>query len=107
MADTTSNGHPLFSCRICQNPIALRDDLLSKRFLGKSGKAYLFRHAMNVVVGKKEDRQLMTGYFSVADIFCSKCGQELGWKYVKAYDPAQKYKEGRFIIETAKIHKQY
>ena len=62
---------------------------------------------MNVVVGKKEDRQLMTGYFSVADIFCSKCGEELGWKYVKAYDPSQKYKEGRFILETAKILKEY
>jgi len=62
---------------------------------------------MNVVVGKKEDRKLMTGTFSVADIFCCKCGQELGWKYVKAYDPAQKYKEGGFIIEIAKILKEY
>ncbi|KAK4350986.1 hypothetical protein RND71_030299 [Anisodus tanguticus] len=73
----------------------------------KSGGAYLFKHAMNVVVGKWEDRQLMTGYFCVADIFCSKCGQELGWKYVKAYDTAQKYKEGHFIIEIAKILKEY
>ncbi|XP_062148056.1 protein yippee-like At4g27740 isoform X3 [Alnus glutinosa] len=100
-------GHPLYSCRNCQNPIALRTDLLSKSFIGKTGPAYMFAHAMNIIVGQKEDRKLITGLFTVADIYCSNCGETLGWKYVRAYDDRQKFKEGRFIIERAKIAKEY
>ncbi|BFG32818.1 hypothetical protein CerSpe_190920 [Prunus speciosa] len=100
-------GNPFFSCRNCQNPLALRDDLISKKFLTKSGTGYMFSHAMNIIVGQKEDRQLITGVFSIADIFCSNCGEVLGWKYVRAYEISQKFKEGKFIIERAKIAKEY
>jgi hypothetical protein len=74
---------------------------------GKTGPAYMFAHAMNIIVGQKEDRKLITGLFTVADIYCSNCGETLGWKYVRAYDDRQKFKEGRFIIERAKIAKEY
>lgn len=74
---------------------------------GKSGPAYLFSHAMNIIVGQKEDRKLMTGLFTVADIYCSNCGEILGWKYVRAFEARQKFKEGRFVIETAKMAKEY
>ncbi|XP_050386781.1 protein yippee-like At4g27740 [Argentina anserina] len=100
-------GNPFFSCRNCKNPLALREDLLSKKFVAKSGAAYMFSHAMNVIVGQKEDRKMITGVFSVADIYCSNCGQELGWKYIRAYDPGQMFKEGRLLIERAKIVKMY
>lgn len=62
---------------------------------------------MNVIVGQKGDKQLMTGLYSVADIYCSNCGEVLGWKYVRAYDASQQFKEGKFIIEIAKIAKLY
>ncbi|BBH03985.1 hypothetical protein PRUPE_5G198400 [Prunus persica] len=100
-------GNPFFSCRNCQNPLALRDDLVSKKFVTKSGAGYMFSHAMNIIVGQKEDRKLMTGVFSIADIFCSNCGEVLGWKYVRAYEISERYKEGKFIIERAKIAKEY
>ncbi|EXC21404.1 hypothetical protein L484_011846 [Morus notabilis] len=100
-------GQPLYNCRNCKNPIALRDDLVSKKFWAKSGPAYLFSHAMNVVVGQKKDKELITGVFSIADIYCSNCGEVLGWKYVRAYDATQTYKEGKFIIEIAKVAKLY
>ncbi|CAK9149207.1 unnamed protein product [Ilex paraguariensis] len=105
MAEFT--GHPLYSCSKCRNPVALRDDLLSKTFRARSGQAYMFRQAMNIMVGQKEDRQLLTGHFTIAGIYCSNCGEELGWKYFRAYDPKQKHKEGRFIIEKSKILKEY
>ncbi|KAG2708514.1 hypothetical protein I3760_05G197000 [Carya illinoinensis] len=98
---------PLYSCRNCQNPIALRSDLLSKAYIGKSGPAYLFSHAMNIIVGRKEDRKLITGAYSVADIYCCNCGEILGWKYLRVYEVKQKFKEGKFIIETAKIAREY
>ena len=31
------------------------------------------------------------------------CETRLGWKYVEAFEPSQKYKEGRFIVEKIKI----
>ncbi|KAK6155561.1 hypothetical protein DH2020_009809 [Rehmannia glutinosa] len=48
---------------------------------------------MNVVVGAKEDRRLMTGLHTVADISCGDCNEVLGWKYERAYEASQKYKE--------------
>jgi hypothetical protein len=61
---------------------------------------------MNVVVGAKEDRQLMTGLHTVADIYCNDCREVLGWKYERAYEETQKYKEGKFIFEKSKIIKE-
>ncbi|KAL0920587.1 hypothetical protein M5K25_009732 [Dendrobium thyrsiflorum] len=49
---------------------------------------------MNIVVGPKEDRQLMTGLHTIADIYCSDCREDLGWKYEKAYEESQNYKKG-------------
>ncbi|XP_022958310.1 protein yippee-like At4g27740 [Cucurbita moschata] len=96
-----------YSCRSCRNPLASGADLLSKSFLAKSGKAFLFSQAKNIVEGPKEKKLLITGLFKTADIHCSICGQVLGWKYLKAYDIKQKFKEGKFIIERAKIVKEY
>ncbi|RYR41567.1 hypothetical protein Ahy_A08g037974 isoform A [Arachis hypogaea] len=70
---------------------------------GRNGRAFLFSHAMNVVTGPKEDRHLMTGLHTVADVYCGDCREVLGWKYEKAYEASQKYKEGKFILEKSKI----
>jgi hypothetical protein len=59
-----------------------------------------------VVEGVTEDRMLMTGRHIVADIRCQSCDATLGWKYEKAYQPTQKYKEGKFILEKALVHHQ-
>ncbi|KAH9774963.1 protein yippee-like [Citrus sinensis] len=97
-------GPRLYSCCNCRNHVALHDDVISKSFQGRNGRAFLFSHAMNIVVGPKEDRQLMTGLHTVADVFCSDCRVVLGWKYERAYEETQKYKEGKFILEKSKIH---
>ncbi|KAK7851375.1 protein yippee-like [Quercus suber] len=74
--------------------------------LGKNGRAFLFSHTMNIMVGRKEDRQLMTGLHTVADVYCLDCREVLGWKYERAYEETQKYKEGKFILEKSKIVKE-
>lgn len=43
---------------------------------------------------------MTTGKHVVRDIGCRQCGQVVGWKYDKAYDPQEKYKEGKFILEV-------
>ncbi|KAK9126130.1 hypothetical protein Scep_014976 [Stephania cephalantha] len=55
--------------------------------------------SVNITVGEKEDRMMITGKHTVADIFCVGCGLILGWKYEAAYERLQKYKEGKFILE--------
>lgn len=68
------------------------------------GRAYLFDNCVNITIGKAEDRRLITGLHSVCDIFCKRCKTLIGWTYAKAYEPSQKYKEGKFIIEKIHLH---
>ncbi|KAK3365506.1 yippee zinc-binding/DNA-binding /Mis18, centromere assembly-domain-containing protein [Lasiosphaeria ovina] len=58
---------------------------------------------LNIRVGRSENRQLVTGAHVVADISCGVCGTKLGWKYVDARESAQKYKVGKFILETQRV----
>lgn len=58
---------------------------------------------MNITVGRPEPRNLVTGAHVVADINCSTCGVKIGWKYVDAREQAQKYKVGKFILETERV----
>ncbi|KAK6935592.1 Yippee/Mis18/Cereblon [Dillenia turbinata] len=99
-------GPRLYSCCYCRNHVALHVDIVSKAFQGRNGRAFLFSHAMNIRVGAKEDRHLMTGLHTVADVFCNDCGEVLGWKYERAYEESQKYKEGKFILEKSRIAKE-
>ncbi|KAK9292653.1 hypothetical protein L1049_020630 [Liquidambar formosana] len=99
-------GPQLYSCYNCRNHVSLHDDIVSKAFQGRNGRAFLFSHAMNIIVGPKEDRHLMTGLHTVADISCADCHEMLGWKYERAYEASQKYKEGKFILEKSKIVKE-
>lgn len=39
----------------------------------------------------------------VSDISCAICGMVLGWKYVQASEESQKYKVGKYILETKRI----
>ena len=39
----------------------------------------------------------------MADITCGTCSSKLGWKYVDAKEQSQKYKVGKFILETERV----
>lgn len=60
---------------------------------------------MNVTMGHKDDRLLTTGLHTVSDIFCAACGTNVGWYYHAAFEPREKYKEGKFILEKEKMKK--
>ncbi|KAF2455219.1 yippee zinc-binding/DNA-binding /Mis18, centromere assembly-domain-containing protein, partial [Lineolata rhizophorae] len=57
----------------------------------------------NTHVHRAVPRQLVTGAHTVSDISCAVCGSVLGWKYVAAEDEAQRYKVGKFILETKRV----
>ncbi|KAF3345260.1 Protein yippee-like [Verticillium longisporum] len=114
-------------CSTCASDIAFAAQIVSKGFTGRYGRAYLVAppspaapslsslscstpqasppalDLLNVRVGRSENRQLVTGWHVVADITCAVCHARLGWKYVDAREEAQKYKVGKFILETERV----
>ena len=61
--------------------------------------------SINVRCGVSEDRMLTTGLHTVCDVSCAECEGSLGWKYVRAHESSQKYKEGKYILEKQFIEK--
>ncbi|KAI4372939.1 hypothetical protein MLD38_011118 [Melastoma candidum] len=93
----------IYSCKYCKTHLAFREDIVSKLFHCRHGKAYLFREVVNVTIGPKEERMMTTGLHTVADIFCVSCGSIVGWTYETAQNESQKYKEGKSVLERFKI----
>ena len=71
-----------------------------QNFRGQHGKAYLFEYVVNITQGDPGERNMTTGRHIVRDIMCKQCHETVGWKYDKAYEAAEKYKEGKFILEA-------
>ncbi|KAL2173671.1 yippee zinc-binding/DNA-binding /Mis18, centromere assembly-domain-containing protein [Thermothelomyces heterothallicus CBS 202.75] len=116
-------------CRSCSADLAFHSQVVSKCFTGRNGRAYLVAppspHAtpscpasplnsddhdsaqaadlINIRVGEPETRALITGVHVVADISCAVCGATVGWKYLDAREWSQKYKVGKFILETRRV----
>ncbi|KAJ4824291.1 hypothetical protein Tsubulata_023641 [Turnera subulata] len=92
-----------YRCKFCGVHLAMPHDLASESFHCRRGKAYLFTNAVNITMGALEERMMLSGMHTVADIFCCCCGQIVGWKYEAAHEKSQKYKEGEFVLERGRI----
>lgn len=111
-------------CSTCATDLAFVNQIVSKGFTGRHGRAYLVspprkpffqkigkaqaekekdKDLINIRVGRPVNRQLVTGAHVVADINCMICGTVIGWKYVDAKEVAQRYKIGKFILETKRV----
>ncbi|KAB5551545.1 hypothetical protein OIU76_010689 [Salix suchowensis] len=99
-------GRRIFKCKWCKVEFASYYDIFSKDFQGRFGRAYLFRKVVNISLGPNEERKLASGFHTVRDIYCTSCQQILGWKYEKAVEESQKYKEGMFILEKERMLKE-
>ncbi|KAI3396949.1 hypothetical protein diail_11562 [Diaporthe ilicicola] len=91
-------GPPFGSPTSSSSPQAAAPNAHSYSSLARDGT-----NLVNVVVGSPEKRSLVTGMHVVADITCATCGVKIGWKYVDAREQAQKYKVGKFILETERV----
>ncbi|MCJ1237369.1 hypothetical protein MMC14_005354 [Varicellaria rhodocarpa] len=118
--DVTSSkyiqGHTSYlRCARCAADLCFTSHIISKGFTGRHGRAYLVSGPKNssrsidatclpnTHVHKAVPRQLVTGAHTVSDVSCAFCGSLLGWKYVAAEEETQRYKVGKFILETKKI----
>ncbi|GME24342.1 Yippee family protein [Neofusicoccum parvum] len=117
-------------CTRCLSDLCLTSQIISKGFTGRHGRAYLVapphpypvaatsagddargggavshrdNNLPNTYTHKPVPRQLVTGAHTVSDISCALCGAVLGWKYVAAEEESQKYKVGKFILETKRV----
>ncbi|KAF7908287.1 uncharacterized protein EAF01_004042 [Botrytis porri] len=112
-------------CLTCSTHISYSSQIISKGFTGRHGRAYLVapppsapvpqippfpptahdrsKNISNVRVGRPANRELLTGHHVVADVNCAVCNTLLGWKYVDAREAGQRYKIGKFILETKRV----
>ncbi|XP_003726247.2 protein yippee-like 5 [Strongylocentrotus purpuratus] len=96
-------GTRLFSCANCDTVLTNRAELMSTRFTGSTGRAYLFKRVVNLSFSEVQDRIMLTGRHMVRDVFCKNCDSKLGWIYEFATEESQRYKEGKVILERALI----
>ena len=96
-------GTRLFSCASCDTPLTNRSELISTRFTGATGRAFLFNRVVNLNYSEVQDRVMLTGRHMVRDVACKNCEAKLGWIYEFATEENQRYKEGRVILERALV----
>ncbi|KAG9772739.1 hypothetical protein ABEF93_001275 [Exophiala dermatitidis] len=113
--DKLLRGHGShIQCARCSTDLCLTSQIISKGFTGRHGRAYLVQGTTdhlrpdknvlpNTYLNRSIPRNLVTGLHIVSDVSCAICGSNLGWKYVQACEESQKYKVGKFILETKKI----
>ncbi|KAI4263512.1 MAG: hypothetical protein L6R42_001348 [Xanthoria sp. 1 TBL-2021] len=112
-------------CARCAADLCPTSQIISKGFTGRHGRAYLVsaspvidavphdhhhrsRNAKtislpNTCTQKAMPRQLVTGAHTVSDISCAFCGSVIGWKYDSAEEETQRYKVGKYILETRNV----
>ena len=96
-------GTRLFSCANCDTVLTNRNQLISMRFTGATGRAFLFHKVVNLHYSEVHDRVMLTGRHMVRDVSCKNCDAKLGWMYEYATEEEQRYKEGRVILERALV----
>jgi len=94
------NSTRIYGCGQCKAHLSIHDDIISRNFRGQHGKAYLFDNVVNIYEDEAVERNMTTGRHIVRDIRCKDCKRIVGWKYDKAYEASEKYKEGKFILEA-------
>ncbi|CAD5120586.1 DgyrCDS9148 [Dimorphilus gyrociliatus] len=100
---THMGGIRIYSCANCETPLTNRAELISTRFTGATGRAFLFDKVVNIGFSEVQDRVMLTGRHMVRDVSCKNCGAKLGWIYEFANEESQRYKEGKVILERALV----
>lgn len=123
--NTYLTSNRIYGCKACKTHLANHEDIISrvsipasglgdigtkeklthqrqkkKNFRGQHGKAYLFHTVVNIETGEANERNMTTGRHIVRDIACRQCKTTVGWRYDKAFETSEKYKEGKFILEA-------
>lgn len=100
------DSQPKFVCCTCQCDVSSERSLVWEGYMGVSTPALLFRTAVNVhACGSKREEVLSTGRYTLVDVACRGCSTRLGWRYLTAARPEQRYKEGALLLEQAALQR--
>lgn len=64
---------------------------------------YVFRLAPGVVMGLKDVENVGSAKIRTRKVHCTRCGTEVGCKYLYAYNDAEEWFEGKFGFSGAKL----
>eukprot|EP01118_Nematostelium_gracile_P012763 TRINITY_DN4712_c0_g1_i1.p1 TRINITY_DN4712_c0_g1~~TRINITY_DN4712_c0_g1_i1.p1 ORF type:complete len:110 (+),score=18.96 TRINITY_DN4712_c0_g1_i1:148-477(+) len=93
-----------YCCSGCNTHIASKPLKIWSGFMGHRIPAILFREAVNVITsGNERQSTLSSGDYVLIDVVCRVCREYLGWKYLSATRSGEKYKEGTYLLEEAKL----
>ncbi|EGE02454.1 yippee [Trichophyton equinum CBS 127.97] len=85
------NSNKIFGCKHCKTHLADYHDIISR-------VGYL-AHSLPPHTPLPPPHMFNCKHV-VRDIHCTQCNETVGWKYDKAYETSEKYKEGKFILEA-------
>lgn len=92
-------------CTNCLSHLCLSSLVISDKFWGLSGEAYLVDRLINILPDNIDcETQMKTGVYVINKVRCQQCTTTLGWMYKKSYNCSEAYKEGKFVIERKYIH---
>merc|ERR1711971_1516267 len=93
-----------FECKECGTDIGLKEDVESKCYQVGQGqftekkRGYLFRNAVNTVLGATKTENFTTGSYQISWVSCKKCTTQMGWKYICADNTTNSSKVGMFCL---------
>lgn len=91
-------------CCECLSHLCLSNLVLSDKFRGLSGEAYLVDKLINVQPeDKAQETSMITGVYLINKVRCLQCYTTLGWFYKKSFNYSESYKEGKYVIEKKYI----
>ncbi|KAK3269026.1 hypothetical protein CYMTET_22503 [Cymbomonas tetramitiformis] len=98
------DGSSKYCCEQCSADVASSSAVIWEGYMGKQKPAVLVRDLVNVeAYAEARQERLSTGDYTLVDVWCRCCANPLGWKYLHATTPEQKYKEGAALLDQAKL----
>jgi Yippee zinc-binding/DNA-binding /Mis18, centromere assembly len=50
---------------------------------------------------------MVTGAYTIQEMSCKNCDAYLGWRMIRAHEPDEKWKEGKYILELRFLEKEH
>ncbi|PIL28243.1 hypothetical protein GSI_09655 [Ganoderma sinense ZZ0214-1] len=88
-----------FACAQCHTRVAHTARIVSTAYRGHAGKAALFSTIRNVALDPPSILLMDSGAYTIQEFICKACSAYLGWKFVRAHDGPERWKEGCFVLE--------
>ncbi|CDO77123.1 hypothetical protein BN946_scf184606.g5 [Trametes cinnabarina] len=105
--DTSQVGPPCFLvCAHCSTRLAHTSQIVSRAYRGHAGKAALFTTVKNVVLDPPSILLMDSGAYTIQEFICKTCEAYLGWKFYRAHDGPERWKEGHFVLELDLVREE-